>query len=363
MPSQAAPSNVTAALAQICVSELHKSHQSVTLPLSAHLSHPSMRQMLTVTKQKRSVPGSISHSLHHPLALVPKQPDIRRPTRSLPLVSERVHRYQGLLFKSAGVYNCMHTQETCPGFHQSLYKASNQSVDHRNAALRTVVLATGSAPEVGASGGNQAAAPEPYSQEEIAAERAVPEHVRREFSEAQRPKAPEVAPASGHLPLRKQGRRSGRTCSSRSHSSVHPYAQAVNRIKEINKSIKVQSDELAALMQPSVASKSQGGLGALPSLAPRSGLAANDSPRVASERQGPFSNPGSASWPSREWDSDSSDSLQTGRRVDSVRQHTKRTTFRHDVVMKDSSNGGDRPSIRKLGVERTPLCWLLNLVL
>lgn len=105
--SKAVPSQITASLAQICVSELYKAHQNVTLPLRAHLSHPSvhhppLQNMLTITKPKQP-----QQQKYHYLALIPKQPDVRRPKRTLPVVSDR-KQYRGALFKAVGMHMLPH---------------------------------------------------------------------------------------------------------------------------------------------------------------------------------------------------------------------------------------------------------------
>lgn len=105
VPSKRVPSHITASLTQICVSELYKAHQTVTLPLRPHLSHPShlvrptkLHNMLPTTQ-----PKPLQKEQHRSLALLPKQPIARRPTRTLPVVSSRT-QYRGALFRSNGAH-------------------------------------------------------------------------------------------------------------------------------------------------------------------------------------------------------------------------------------------------------------------
>ena len=105
VPSKVVPSHITASLAQICVSELYKAHQTVTLPLRPHLSHPSPRVHPTKLQNMATVtqPKPCRKQQSHSLSLLPKQPAVRRPQRTLPVVSNRA-QYRGALFHSVGAY-------------------------------------------------------------------------------------------------------------------------------------------------------------------------------------------------------------------------------------------------------------------
>lgn len=182
-----------------------------------------------------------------------------------------------------------------------------------------------------------------------------PQRARRQFSAAQRPKAPEVAPASGYLPFRgRHDRHSARNSARSKQPAVHPYTLAANVNRTLDASAKTRESSMPGLIQPSLSSKAKGGLSAMPSLARRSGPSCSAAAKETPGRD-PFTDPGSVSFPSRpgDWDSDASDSadsLQGGRCVKSERQHKKRATFRHDVVEQKKSDG-DTPSppVRKLG--------------
>lgn len=176
----------------------------------------------------------------------------------------------------------------------------------------------------------------------------VPKRVRRQCLAAQRPRAPEVAPASGHLPFRRQDRQSARSSARSRQPSIHPYSLAAGMNIEMKASSNSRKGTMPGLR---TVSKSQGGLSALPSLARRSGPLCSAASSKSGEHD-PFTGPGSVSLPSRGWNSNSSDdSLQTGRRVVSERQPAKRATFWDDAEHKSD---GDTPSpARRLGTTTT----------
>lgn len=350
VPSKVVPSHITASLAQICVSELYKAHQTVTLPLRPHLSHPSPRHptklqnMATVTQ-----PKPCRKQQSHSLSLLPKHPAVRRPQRTLPVVSNRA-QYRGALFHSVGAYTLPRNLDIHASHTIFLPMSQTHPVDHRNAALRSLVLATDKSKHAGVP----LTPPRADSPPEVPTATAdAPAPVRRQFSEAQRPKAPEVAPASGYLPFRRKDRQSAVSSARSRKAAVHPFTLAANMALELNASAKTREGTMPGLMAPTLVSKTQGGLTAMPSLARRSG--AGCAPAVGETRlRNGITESGIESLPSRGWDSDDSDdSLQCGRRVVSERQASKRATFRHDVKAQHNSDEDTPSPVRKLGATST----------
>jgi hypothetical protein len=86
---QTTPGPVKSSLAQLCVSELYRAHQNVTLPLGPHLSHP------------RTAPHTVCSPPQFELRpAAPRQPSARRPKRTFPLLSNRP-QYPSTHFRSA----------------------------------------------------------------------------------------------------------------------------------------------------------------------------------------------------------------------------------------------------------------------